>query len=147
LYYTSYFSPRELLVDGCPGVTDTVVEVFCNGQSALHKLSVEGTEVTHIGIQIAIAHLTELKELKCSDESYNLMKAFRRIRKETRESKKYSLTKLIMKTMAYDTQIVPYKKGSVSLMVDMCPLVVDLSVDLCDEGFTNEELLGEKNLK
>jgi hypothetical protein len=143
------FSSRELLVDGCPGVTDTVVEVFCNGQSALHKLSVVFTEVTPIGIQCAIQHLPELEELNCSNQSYNLMKAFRRIPIETGESKKYSLTKLKMEIMIHSTDHtrVPYKKGIVSLMVDMCPLVVDLSVDLYDKGFTNEELLGEKNLK
>jgi hypothetical protein len=79
-----------LLVDGCPGVTDTVVEVFCNGQSGLHKLSVDRTEVTPIGIQYAIEHLPELEELNCSNESYIPMKAFRRIPIETRESKTYS---------------------------------------------------------
>ncbi len=46
------------------------------------------------------------------------------------------------------TPYVPYKKGNVSLMVDMCPSLVDLYIDVNDgEGFTNEELLGEKNLK
>ncbi len=150
MYYTLYFSPRELLVDGCPGVTDTAVEVFCNGQSALHKLSVSRTEVTPIGIQYAIEHLPELEEFNCDNETYILMKAFRRIPIETRESKKYSLTKLCMDTPGLvmpRTRIVPYKKGSVSLMVDMCPSIVNLSVSVSDEGFTNEELLGEKNLK
>jgi hypothetical protein len=45
------------------------------------------------------------------------------------------------------TRIVPYKKSSVSLMVDMCPSIVDLFVDVRDKVFTSEELLGEKNLK
>ncbi len=138
------FSPRELSVVRCPGVTDTVVEVFCKGQSSLHILSVGRTAVTHIGIRFAIEHLPELKELNCDNESNILMKAFRRIRKETRESKKYSLTKLCMNT---EDRKVPYKKGSVSLMVDMCPSIVDVSLSVNDEGFTNEELLGEKNLK
>ncbi|EFX62724.1 hypothetical protein DAPPUDRAFT_336533 [Daphnia pulex] len=73
---------RELLVDYCPGVTDTVVKVFCNGQSSLQILSVNGTEVTHSGIRFAIEHLPDLKELECDDES-DIFKAFRRIRKET----------------------------------------------------------------
>jgi hypothetical protein len=126
-------------------VTDTVVKVFCNGQSSLQKLSVNGTEVTHSGIRFAIEHLPELKELNCDNESH-ILKAFRRIRKETRESKKYSLTKWLMWTPPDE---VSYKKGSVSLMVDMCPSLVEVDVFLHvnDEGFTNEELLGEKNLK
>jgi hypothetical protein len=41
----------------------------------------------------------------------------------------------------------PYKKGTVSLMVDMCPTLVDLFINVYDEEFTNEEFLGEKNLK
>jgi hypothetical protein len=148
LYVHLFFSPRELLVDCCPGVTDSVVEVFCNGQSSLQKLSVNGTEVTHSGIRFAIEHLPELKELNCDNES-DILKAFRRIRKETRESKKYSLTQLFMRTLILLTRpyIVPYKKGSVSLMVDMCPSIVDLFFSVNDKGFTNEELLGEKNLK
>jgi hypothetical protein len=138
-----------LLVNGCPGVTDTVVEVFCNGQSALHKLSVVATEVTPIGIQIAIEHLPELEDLDCCNESYILMKAFRRIREETRKQKKYSLTMLDMdKGIGVPwTRLVPYKKGSVSLMVDMCPSIVDVFLHVNDKVFTNQELLGEKNLK
>jgi len=137
-----FFSPRELLVDCCPGVTDSVVEVFCNGQSSLQKLSVNGTEVTHSGIRFAIEHLPELKELNCDNES-DILKAFRRIRKETRESKKYSLTHW----MWTPPEEVSNKKGSVSLMVDMCPSLVDVFLRVNDEGFTDEELLGEKNLK
>jgi hypothetical protein len=143
LYVHLFFSPRELLVDCCPGVTDSVVEVFCNGQSSLQKLSVNGTEVTHSGIRFAIEHLPELKELNCDNES-DILKAFQRIPIETRESKKYSLTKLCVNT---EDRKVPYKKGSVSLMVDMCPSIVDLFFSVNDKGFTNEELLGEKNLK
>jgi hypothetical protein len=133
-------------------VTDSVVEVFCNGQSSLQKLSVNGTEVTHIGIRFAIEHLPELKELNCDSES-DILKAFRRIRKETRESKKYSLTKLAMRILPHHPpevdgyHHVTYRKGSVSLMVDMCPSLVDLFIHVDDVGFTNEELLGEKNLK
>jgi hypothetical protein len=126
-------------------VTDSVVEVFCNGQSSLQKLSVRRTEVTHSGIRFAIEHLPELKELDCDDES-DILKAFRRIRKETKESKKYSLTKLFM-AEPDEVPYKPYKKGSVSLMVDMCPSLVDVSIQVNDEGFTDEELLGEKNLK
>ncbi len=127
-------------------MTDTVVKVFCNGQSSLHKLSVLRTAVTHTGIRFAIEHLPELKELDCDNET-DILKAFRRIRKETRESKKYSLTKLFMRSMMLTRPyVVPYKKGSVSLMVDMCPSLVDLILSLNDEEFTNEELLGEKNL-
>jgi hypothetical protein len=139
------FSPRELIVNSCPGVTDTVVEVFCKGQSSLQKLSVYDTEVTHSGIRFAIEHLPELKELNCCNEGDKILKAFRSIRKETRESKKYSLTKHDMST-SYE---VSYKKGSVSLMVDMCPSLASVHIFLGvnDEGFTNEELLGEKNLK
>jgi hypothetical protein len=57
-----------LLVDFCPGVTDLVMQVFCNGQSSLHKLSVLGTEVTHAGIRFAIEHLPVLKELTSSTD-------------------------------------------------------------------------------
>jgi hypothetical protein len=142
-----FFSPRELLVNRCPGVTDSVVEVCCNGQSSLQKLSVYGTEVTHIGIRFAIEHLPELKELNCDDDS-DILRAFRRIRNDNRESKKYSLTKLVM-AMPNKVPYKPYKKGSVSLMVDMCPSLVevDVMIHVNDEGFTDEELLGEKNLK
>ena len=128
-----------MLVDCCPGVTDSVVEVFCNGQSSLQKLSVNGTEVTHSGIRFAIEHLPELKDLECDNESV-ILKAFRRIRKET--STKYSLNKW----MWNPPDEVSYKKGSVSLMVDMYPSLVDVFIQV-DEGFTDEELLGEKNLK
>jgi hypothetical protein len=124
-------------------VTDTVVKVFCNGQSSLQKLSVNGTEVTHSGIRFAIEHLPELKELNCDNNS-DILKAFRRIRKETRESKKYSLTDWNDWPRPDE---VPYKKGSVSLLVDMCPSLVDVFIHVDDEGFTDEELLGEKNLK
>jgi hypothetical protein len=135
----------------CPGVTDSAMQVFCNGQSSLHKLSVNGTEVTHSGIRFAIEHLPELKELNC-DNGSDIIKAFRRIRKETREPKKYSLTKLSMRTIPHHPHEVvgyhvTYKKGSVSLMVDLCPSLVDLFIHVDDEGFTNEELLGEQNLK
>jgi hypothetical protein len=61
------------------------MQVFCNGQSALHKLSVWGTEVTHIGIQCAIEHLPELEELDCDNDS-DILKVFRSIRNENRES-------------------------------------------------------------
>jgi hypothetical protein len=120
-------------------VTDTVVKVFCNGQSSLQILSVNGTEVTHSGIRFAIEHLPELKDLECDNESV-ILKAFRRIRKET--STKYSLNKW----MWNPPDEVSYKKGSVSLMVDMCPSLVDVFIQV-DEGFTDAELLGEKNLK
>ncbi|XP_046452047.1 uncharacterized protein LOC124200011 isoform X2 [Daphnia pulex] len=133
---------RELLVNRCPGVTDSVVEVCCNGQSSLHKLSLNGTEVTHSGIRFAIEHLPELKELNCDNES-DILKAFRRIREETRESKKYSLTKW----MCTPPDEVSYKKGSVSLMVDLCPSLVDVFIPVNDEGFTNEELLGFRQLQ
>ena len=118
------------------------MQVFCKGQSSLYKLSVLGTEVTHAGIRFAIEHLPELKELNCDNES-DILKAFRRIRKETRESKKYSLTHW----MWTPPEEVSNKKGSVSLMVDMCPSLANLSLRVNDEEFTNEELLGKKNLK
>ncbi|XP_046460494.1 uncharacterized protein LOC124207192 [Daphnia pulex] len=139
---------RELLVDGCPGVTDTVVEVFCKGQSSLHTLSILKTEVTPIGIQIAIKHLPELKEIRCYNKS-DVLKAFRRIRKEeSRESKKYSLIKLNMENVVLTPpHKVPYKKGSVSLMVDMCPLIVEVLLFVSDEEFTNEELLDFRQLQ
>ncbi|XP_046653360.1 uncharacterized protein LOC124344011 [Daphnia pulicaria] len=133
---------RELQVNSCPGVTDSAMQVFCNGQSSLHKLSVDETAVTHIGIRFAIEHLPELKELDCDNESY-ILKAFRRIRNDTRESKNYSLTKLSL-SMPYPN---PYKKGTVSLMVDMCPTLVDLFINVYDEEFTNEEFLGFRELK
>jgi hypothetical protein len=131
-----------LLVNRCPGVTDSVVEVCCNGQSSLHKLSLNGTEVTHIGIRFAIEHLPELKEINC-EHKCDILQIFRGIRNDDRESKKYSLTKLFMGK----PYVAPYKKGSVSLMVDMCPSLVDLFLSVNDKRFTNEELLGEKNLK
>ncbi|XP_046454758.1 uncharacterized protein LOC124202469 [Daphnia pulex] len=136
---------RELQVNSCPGVTDSAMQVFCNGQSSLQKLSVNRTEVTHSGIRFAIEHLPELKELNCDDDS-DILRAFRRIRKETRESKKYSLTKWFMWTPPDE---VSYKKGSVSLMVDMCPSLVEVDVFLQvnDEGFTDEELLGFRKLQ
>ena len=121
------------------------MQIFCNSQSSLHKLSVLGTEVTHAGIRFAIEHLPVLKELTSSTD---ILEVFFRICKETRESKKCSLTKFSMRTMIQTQRnIVPYKKGSVSLMVDKCPLIDDLFVGVYDEGFTNEEFLGEKNLK
>ncbi len=124
-------------------MTDTVVKVFCNSQSSLQKLSVRGTAVTHIGILFAIKHLPELKELNCDNES-DILKAVRRIRNEERESNKYSLTKWIWNPQ----DEVSYEKGSVSLMVDMCPSIVRVCILEDDEGFTDEELLGdEKNLK
>jgi hypothetical protein len=129
-------------VNSCPGVTDSVMQDFCNGQSSLQKLSVYRTEVTHIGIRFAIEHLPELKELNCDNES-DILKAFRRIRNDDRESKKYSLTKW----MWNPPEEVSYEKGSVSLIVDMCPSLVDVFIQVNDEGFTDEELLGEKNLK
>ncbi|XP_046440959.1 uncharacterized protein LOC124191946 [Daphnia pulex] len=132
---------RELIVDYCPGVTDTVVKVFCNSQSSLQKLSVYGTEVTDSGIRFAIEHLPELKELNCDNES-DILKAFRRIRK-ARESNKYSLTKWIWNPQ----DEVSYEKGSVSLMVDMCPSIVRVCIREDDEGFTDEELLGFRKLK
>ncbi|XP_046633613.1 uncharacterized protein LOC124313003 isoform X2 [Daphnia pulicaria] len=138
---------RELLVNGCPGVTDTVVEVFCKGQSSFYKLSLIQTKVSHIGLRFAIEHLAELKKLNCDNQS-DVYKAFRRIRKESRESKKYSLIKLFMENMVWTPlHKVPYKKGSVSLMVDMCPSIVDVLLSVNDEGFTNEELLGFRELK
>ncbi|XP_046645883.1 uncharacterized protein LOC124336214 [Daphnia pulicaria] len=149
LYLGSTCKPkiRELLVDFCPGVTDLVMQVFCNGQSSLHKLSVFGTEVTHAGIRFAIEHLPVLKELTSSTD---ILEVFFRICKETSESKKCSLTKFSMRTMiSTPLDIVRYKKGSVSLMVDMCPSLVDLFIDVNDRGggFTNEELLGFRELK
>ncbi|XP_046452052.1 uncharacterized protein LOC124200011 isoform X6 [Daphnia pulex] len=135
---------RELRIYLCPGVTDSVMQVFCNGQSSLQKLSVHETQVTHIGIRFAIEHLPELKELNCDNKS-DILKAFRRIRKETRESKKYSLTKCWLMWPPPDE--VSYKKGSVSLMVDMCPSLVDVFIHLNDKGFTDEELLGFRKLK
>ncbi len=119
------------------------MQVFCKGQSSLHKLSVLGTKVTHAGIRFAIEHLPELKELGSPTD---IPQVLFRIRDA---SKKYSLTKLSMGTTEPDlTPYVPYKKGNVSLMVDMCPSLVDLFIDVNGgEGFTNEELLGEKNLK
>jgi hypothetical protein len=118
------------------------MQVFCKGQSSLHKLSVLGTKVTHAGIRFAIEHLPELKKLGSTTDIPQVL--FR-----IRESKIYSLTKLSMGTTEPDlTPYVPYKKGNVSLMVDMCPSLVDLFIDVKGgEGFTNEELLGEKNLK
>ncbi|XP_046453643.1 uncharacterized protein LOC124201192 isoform X4 [Daphnia pulex] len=133
---------RELRVNSCPGVTDSAMQVFCNGQSSLHKLSVRRTAVTHIGIRFAIEHLPELKELDFDIKS-DILQIFRGIRNDDRESKKYSLTKLLMAM----PNKVPYKKGSVSLMVDMCPSLVDLFVHVDDVGFTNEELLGFRELK
>jgi hypothetical protein len=122
------------------------MQVFCNSQSSLHKLSVLGTEVTHAGIRFAIEHLPELKELSSSTD---ISQVLFRICRETRESKKCSLTKFSMRTVIQTLRyIVPYKKGNVSLMVEMCPSLVDLFIDVNGgKGFTNEELLGEKNLK
>jgi hypothetical protein len=123
------------------------MQVFCNGQSSLQKLSVRGTEVTLIGIRFAIEHLPELKEINCNHES-GILQIFRGIRNDNRESKKYSLAELIiLNRMKNVPDKVPYEKGSVSLMVDMCPSLVDLFIHVDDEGFTNEELLGEQNLK
>ncbi|XP_046453642.1 uncharacterized protein LOC124201192 isoform X3 [Daphnia pulex] len=138
---------RELQVNSCPDVTDSVMQVFCNGQSSLQKLSVRGTEVTLIGIRFAIEHLPELKELDCHIES-DILQIFRGIRNDNRESKKYSLAKLIMLNRMWNVpDKVPYEKGSVSLMVDMCPSLVDLFIHVDDEGFTNEELLGFRQLQ
>ncbi|XP_046437995.1 uncharacterized protein LOC124189402 [Daphnia pulex] len=132
----------ELLVQRCPGVTDSVMQVFCNGQSSLQKLSVRQTAVTLIGIRFAIEHLPELEELDCDNDS-DILNVFRSIRNEKRESKKFSLTKLSM--FVHDK--VPYEKGSVSLMVDMCPTLVDLFRIGYGEEFTNEELLDFRELK
>ncbi|EFX80501.1 hypothetical protein DAPPUDRAFT_304136 [Daphnia pulex] len=138
---------RELQVNSCPGVTDSVMQVFCNGQSSLQKLSVRGTEVTLIGIRFAIEHLPELKEINCKDES-DILQIFRGIRNDDRESKKYSLAELIMLNRMWNVpDKVPYEKGSVSLMVDMCPSLVDVFIHVDDEGFTNEELLGFRQLQ
>ncbi|XP_046459441.1 uncharacterized protein LOC124205914 isoform X1 [Daphnia pulex] len=148
LYLGSTCKPkiRELLVDCCPGVTDLVMQVFCNSQSSLHKLSVLSTKVTHAGIRFAIEHLPELKELSSSTD---ISQVLFRICKETRESKKCSLTKFSMRTVIQTLRyIVPYKKGNVSLMVEMCPSLVDLFIDVNGgKGFTNEELLGFRELK
>jgi hypothetical protein len=64
------------------------MQVFCNGQSSLHKLSVRGTAVTHIRVRFAIEHLPELKDLDYDVES-DILKVFRSIPYETRELKKY----------------------------------------------------------
>ncbi|XP_046645866.1 uncharacterized protein LOC124336199 [Daphnia pulicaria] len=148
LYLGSTCKPkiRELLVDCCPGVTDLVMQVFCNSQSSLHKLSVLSTKVTHAGIRFAIEHLPELKELSSSTD---ISQVLFRICRETRDSKKCSLTKFSMRTVIQTLRyIVPYKKGNVSLMVEMCPSLVDLFIDVNGgKGFTNEELLGFRELK
>jgi hypothetical protein len=93
---------------------------------------------------IAIEHLPERKELDCDNDS-DILIVFRSICNENRESKKYSLTNFSMGNQHDDK--VPYEEGSVSLMVDMCPSLVNLSLSVNDEEFTKEELLGEKNLK
>jgi hypothetical protein len=119
------------------------MQVFCNGQSSLQKLSVAETAVTVIGIRFAIEHLPELKDLDCDNET-DILKAFLSVRNENRELKKYSLTNL---SICNTNDKVPYEKGSVSLMVDMCPSLANLFLSVNDEEFTNEELLGKKNLK
>jgi hypothetical protein len=109
---------------------------FCIGQSSLYKLSIERTAVTSVGIKYAIEHLTELKEIEF-DEEHNILKIFRDIHNESRELKKYSLTKLSI------TRNVPYEKGDISLMVSMCPALVKL-VMYTIKGITDVELLGEE---
>jgi hypothetical protein len=108
---------------------------FCIGQSSLYKLSIESTAVTSVGIKYAIEHLTELKEIEF-DNILNILKIFRDIHNESRELKKYSLTKL------YIPRNVPYEKGGISLMVSMCPALVELVI-VC-KGITDVELLGEE---
>ncbi|EFX83110.1 hypothetical protein DAPPUDRAFT_316116 [Daphnia pulex] len=130
---------RELLVKWCPNVTDTVMLEFCIGQSSLYKLSIERTAVTSVGIKFAIEHLTELKEI-AFDEEHNILKIFRDVHNESRELKKYSLTKLSIPVN------VPYEKGGISLMVSMCPALVHL-VMWAIEGITDVELLGFRELK
>jgi hypothetical protein len=118
------------------------MQVFCNTQSSLHKLSVLRTKLTQAGIIFALKHLPELKELSSST---NFLKVFFRIWKETRESKIFSLTKFSLPTMILTERgVVPYKKGVVSWLVDMCPSLVDLIICVEEEEFRNAELLGEK---
>ncbi len=109
---------------------------FCIGQRSLYKLSIERTAVTSVGIKYAIEHLTELKEIEF-DEEHNILKIFRDIHNESRELKKYSLTKLSI------PRYVPYKKGGISLIVSMCPALVKL-VMYTIKGITDVELLGEE---
>ena len=108
---------------------------FCIGQRSLYKLSFRRTAVTSVGIKFAIEHLTELKEIEF-DEEHDILKIFRDIHNESRELKKYSLTKL------YIPRNVPYEKGGISLMVSMCPALVELVI-VC-KGITDVELLGEE---
>ena len=109
---------------------------FCIGQSSLYKLSFERTAVTSVGIKYAIEHLTELKEIEF-DNILNILKIFRDIHNESRELKKYSLTKLSI------SRFVPYEKGGISLMVSMCPALVKLDMYTI-KGITDVELLGEE---
>jgi hypothetical protein len=109
---------------------------FCIGQRSLYKLSFEKTEVTSVGIKYAMEHLTELKELEF-DKHHDILKIFRDIYNESRELKKYSFTKLSI------PHNVPYEKGGISLMVSMCPALLDL-VMWANEGITDVELLGEE---
>ncbi len=91
--------------------------------------------MTSVGIKYAIEHLTELKEIEF-DEEHNILKIFRDIHNESRESKKYSFTKLSI------PRNVPYEKGGISLMVSMCPALVKLVMHTI-KRITDVEFLGE----
>ncbi len=153
---------RKLNLIGCHEITDDGIEALCGGESELGKemplgksgqsksiqeLLINGTQVTHKGVEMALRHLPHLK--KFDDWHVVQTLAAMHSHQTNLNLPEYSLTDLNVFcyfSLPNPKLFVPYKTGDLPLAASLCPFVTSVNID-CAVGINDSDILGLMGLK
>ena len=131
----------------CGGSTEEEQKKLQGGRGqckSLENLLIEETKITHLGVQLALRNLPDLKTIDHS----SVIEALTEVHHNQQPLPKYALISLQLIEFQLST---PYRNGSLGLAASICPFVSNLTLHLKEltrnTGITDEELLGLLSIK
>ncbi len=115
---------------------------------SIQELLINGTQVTHKGVQMALRYLPHLKKF----DGLHLVEALAAMHNSHQTNlklpSKYSLTDLdvFCDYFLSSPSFVPYKTGDLPLAVSLCPFVTSVFIG-CGKGINDSDILGLIGLK
>ena len=148
-------------VSYCHAVTDDGIKGLCSDEyvetttkrmgqrKLLHTLKMKGTNVTKLGVEVALQNLPELRTFEFP-HSVRILAELRRENLERGDFKTYPFTEfdctILVNRSGNGSVIVPYKSGSLRLAANICPNV-DVVHIRRHIGLTDVDLQGLLELK